>query len=122
MEFLNSPAGELADYAVAGPGHPAVIAGATRYVRSGGTVVQFTSTPFGVETPLDLSTLYFREVSVVPSYSCGPRDTREAYRLLREGKVDVAPLVTHRFPLEQIQAAYDTAKRGGPVLKVLVTF
>lgn len=122
MEFLNSPAGDFADYAVAGPGHPAVIAGATQYVRSGGTVVQFTSTPFGVDTPLDLSTLYFREVSVVPSYSCGPRDTRDAYRLLCEGKLDVAPLVTHRFPLDQIQTAYDTAKRGGSVLKVLVTF
>lgn len=119
---LSSRNGELADYAVAGPGHPAVIAGATRYVRSGGTLVQFTATPFGVDTPLDLSTLYFREVSIVPSYSCGPRDTREAYRLLREGKVDVGLLVTHRFPLSEIQTAYDTAKRGGPVLKVLVTF
>jgi L-iditol 2-dehydrogenase len=111
-----------ADFVVIGPGHPDVIRQALAYVRPGGTALLFTPTPSGVTTALDLHDLYFREVTLVPSYSCGPDDTRQAYDLLRTGRVRVEGLVTHRFPLERVQEAYDTARRGGAALKVLVTF
>jgi L-iditol 2-dehydrogenase len=116
------PAFEGADYVVVGPGIPEVVLQSVRYVRSGGTVVLFTPTPDGATTTLDLGDMYFREISLVPSYSCGPADTRRAYKLLQTGKVRVDRLVTHRFRLDQIQRAYDTAKRGGSALKVLVVF
>jgi L-iditol 2-dehydrogenase len=74
-----------------------------------------------VTTALDLGELYFREVSLVPSYSCGPDDTRQAHELLRCGQVRTEALVTHRFVLEDVQAAFDTARRGGVAIKVLVT-
>jgi L-iditol 2-dehydrogenase len=112
---------QAADFVVIGPGHPDVIRQALAYVRPGGTALLFTPTAGGVTTPLDLGELYFREVSLVPSYSCGPQDTRQAYELLRTGKVRPEPLVTHRFGLEDVQQAYDTARRGGPAVKVLVT-
>jgi L-iditol 2-dehydrogenase len=113
---------QRADFVVIGPGHPDVIQQALTYVRPGGTAVLFTPTPAGVRTELDLHDLYFREVSLVPSYSCGPEDTRLAYELLWEGRVRVGELVTHRFPLERVQEAYDAARQGGAALKVLVTF
>ena len=110
------------DFVVIGPGHPDVIRQSLAYVRPGGTALLFTPTPTGTLTSLDLGDLYFREVSLVPSYSCGPDDTRLAYDLLRRGQVRSESLVTHRFALQDIQRAYETARRGGPVLKVLVTF
>ncbi len=109
-----------ADFVVVGPGHPEVIRQALAYVRPGGTALLFTPTPAGVTTALDLGELYFREVSLVPSYSCGPEDTRQAYGLLRTGQVRPEALVTHRFRLADVQQAYDTARRGGPAVKVLV--
>jgi L-iditol 2-dehydrogenase len=113
---------EGADFVIVGPGNPEVIVQSLAYVRNGGIAVLFTPTPAGSLTSLDFDDLYFREISLVPSYSCGPQDTRQAYELLRSGAVDAPALVTHRFPIKEIQAAYDTAKRGGSVLKVLVTF
>jgi L-iditol 2-dehydrogenase len=110
------------DVAIIGPGHPDVIRQSLSYVRPSGTAILFTPTPTGVTTALDLGELYFREISLVPSYSCGPDDTRAAYELLRTSKVGTGPLITHRFTLPEIQQAYDTARRGGPALKVLVTF
>jgi L-iditol 2-dehydrogenase len=107
---------------VIGPGHPDVVRQALGYVRPGGTAILFTPTPAGVATPLDLGELYFREVTLLPSYSCGPNDTRLAYEWLKEGLVCPDGLVTHRFALDEVQRAYDTARRGGPALKVLVTF
>jgi L-iditol 2-dehydrogenase len=113
---------ESADFVVIGPGHPEVIRQSLTYVRPGGTAVLFTPTPGGVLTTLDLGDLYFREVSLVPSYSCGPEDTRQAYEMLRKRQVEPEPLITHRFPLADLQRAYDTARAGGPVLKVVITF
>jgi L-iditol 2-dehydrogenase len=111
-----------AEFVIIGPGHPEVIVQSLAYVRPGGAALLFTPTPGGVRTPLDLGDLYFREVSLVPSYSCGPDDTRQAYELLRQGRVEVRPLVTHRFALSEVQRAYDTARAGGAALKVLVEF
>jgi L-iditol 2-dehydrogenase len=111
-----------ADHVVVGPGSPEAIEQSTSYVRSGGDLILFTPTPTGVRTSLDLGDLYFREVRLVPSYSCGPVDTRRAYGLLRTGRVDPRPIVTHRFPIEQVQRAYNTAKAGGAALKVVVEF
>jgi L-iditol 2-dehydrogenase len=113
---------QAADFVVIGPGHPEVIRQALDYVRPGGTAILFTPTPSGVTTALNLGELYFREVSLIPSYSCGPDDTRAAYDLLRQGRIHPETLVTHRFTLDDIQQAYETARRGGSALKVLVTF
>ncbi len=112
---------EQADFVIIGPGHPEVIRQALALVRPGGAAVLFTPTAGGVVTPLDLGELYFREITLVPSYSCGPGDTRLACDLLRQGLVHPEPFITHRFRLEDIQAAYDTARQGGAALKVLVT-
>lgn len=113
---------QAADFVMIGPGQPGVIRQALGYVRPGGAASLFTPTPGGVMTPLDLGDLYFREVSLIPSYSCGPEDTRTAYDWLRGGAVRAERLVTHRFRLDEVQQAYDTARRGGAALKVLVTF
>jgi L-iditol 2-dehydrogenase len=110
------------DFVVIGPGQPEVIRQAFAYIRPGGTAVLFTPTPSGVLTDLDLGELYFREVNLVPSYSCGPEETRQAHELLHKKKVRPEGLVTHRYDLDNIQEAYDTARRGGPALKVLITF
>jgi L-iditol 2-dehydrogenase len=112
---------QAADIVVLGPGSPAVIQQSLGYARNAGAVSLFAPTPAGVRTELDLGDLYFREVALVPSYSCGPDDTRRAYELLRGGQVRPVSLITHRFGLEQVQAAFDQAKRGGATIKVVVT-
>ena len=64
-----------ADIVVIGPGHAEVIRQALGYVRPAGAACLFAPTGPGVSTPLDLGELYFREVSLVPAYSCGPVET-----------------------------------------------
>jgi L-iditol 2-dehydrogenase len=117
----NDTLRRFADFVVIGPGTPDVIRGALSFVRDAGVACLFTPTPTGVTTAIDFGDLYFREISLVPSYSCGPADTRLAYDLLRSRRVRTDGLVTHRFALEKVQEAFDTARRGGEALKVLVT-
>ena len=113
--------GDLAEIVIVGPGTPAAIETGLGLVARGGRVILFTTTRPDEHLPLAVHDLYFREVSIVPSYSCGPDDTREALRRIVGGEIPVDRLVTHRFPLEQIGEAYRTARRP-EALKTLVVF
>jgi predicted dehydrogenase len=52
------------------------------------------------------------------------RNMQAFLQLLSEGKIDVKSLVTHRFPVERAEGAYDliTGKVGQPFLAVLITY
>lgn len=88
---------------------------ALRALRPGGTLV-LKSTYVG-PLLLKAATLVVNEITVVGS-RCGPFGP--ALRLLAEGRVDVAPLVQARYPLERGLAALEHAGQAG-ALKVLLT-
>lgn len=64
---------------------------------------------------------YLRDLSLLFSYSSGARDMREALSLIERGVVRASDLVTHRVPLARAAEAFALARRGGDVLKVVVT-
>ena len=64
---------------------------------------------------------YLRDLSLHFSYSSGARDLREALALLERGAVRARDIVTHRVPLVRAAEAFALARRGGDVLKVVVT-
>jgi L-iditol 2-dehydrogenase len=113
--------GAMADVVIVGPGTPAAIATGIAAAASGGTVVEFTSTAPEAELTIRPYDLYFREINLVPSYSCGPDDTRQALAMVEQGVLRAADLVTHRFPLDRIHEAFATAQKP-EALKVVVTF
>ncbi len=110
------------DFVFVGPGKGGVVRSAAEAAAPGGTVLLFTMTPPREEVSLPLHDLYFREVRLVPSYSCGPDDTREALALISSGRVAVADLVTHRYPIERAPEAFARARDPNGSIKVLVTF
>jgi L-iditol 2-dehydrogenase len=114
--------GDGAEIVIVGPATIAALEIGLAAVAKGGTVVQFMGTP--PEARLQLSTydLYFREIRLVPSYSCGPLETRAALRYLAEGVVSARQVVTHRFPLQAANEAYRIAAEDKTAVKTLVTF
>jgi L-iditol 2-dehydrogenase len=113
--------GAMADVVIVGPGSGKAIAQGIAAAGKGATVVQFTATPPEDEMTLKPHDLYFNETRLVPSYSCGPDDTREAMALVERSVLRAADLVTHRFPLERVTEAYAMAQKPES-LKVIVTF
>jgi threonine dehydrogenase-like Zn-dependent dehydrogenase len=68
--------------------------------------------------------LFFKNIalytSVNPDFS---RDFPLAMRWIGEGRVDVSKIITHRYPVSQIQTAFETFRdRKEGALKVLVEF
>ncbi len=68
-------------------------------VRKGGSIHIFAAHT-GV-VPVDIETLYQRELSIISTYSSSPEDLRIALDLLASGRVCVGQLISHRLPLEQ---------------------
>ncbi|MBW7997705.1 MAG: alcohol dehydrogenase catalytic domain-containing protein [Candidatus Glassbacteria bacterium] len=70
-------------------------------VDRGGTVLTFATTDPGVEIPLPANEFWRNSIRVMPSYANSPYDAEVAIELLRAGRVDVEPLITHRLGLEE---------------------
>jgi len=45
---------------------------------------------------------------------------RQAYNLMRAGKINTKPLITHEFPLDKINEAFETASKINEAVKVIV--
>lgn len=112
--------GRLADLVIVGPGYgPAIEQGLT-CAAPGGSVVLFSPSPPGLAVPFSPHALYFAEVCLTASYSCGPRETREALLLLESGAVDPAPLVTMRVGLDGVGEAIRRTVAKSADLKAVV--
>ena len=92
--------------------------------RGADVVVECTGQVGVWEAAPQLSTFdfYFRELRLVPSYSCGPVETRRALELIGAGVVHAEHVVTHRFPLDAAAAAYRVAAFDKAAIKTVVTF
>lgn len=86
-----------------------------------GRVVFYSPVQPGKKWTIEPHLPYLRDLSMLFSYSSGARDFREALALIERGVVRAADLVTHRVPLDDAAEAFRLARRGGDVLKVMVT-
>jgi len=114
--------GEGAEVVIAGPATVSAIELGIACASRGGTVIQFMGTEPGSTLPLATFDYYFREIRLIPSYSCGPVETRAARDLIAARVVTAKHLVTHRFPLVEANEAYRVAARDLASIKTLVTF
>jgi L-iditol 2-dehydrogenase len=99
-----------------------VIAGAFALLRTAGRVLLFAHTRLDDPVTVDAGAICMQEKALIGSYSSDITLQNECAELIFSRKVDVRPLLTHRFDLEGIAEAVDLAShpRDGS-LKVLVT-
>ncbi len=86
-------------------------------VRTGGrfVVVGYSDKPM----TLDISRVMYREMEIVGSLGCRAVDYPRVLELARQGKIKLKELVTAQFPLDQINAAFDTLRRGEGIRSVI---
>ncbi len=114
--------GEGAEVVIVGPATVAALETGLACAARGGTVVQFMGTEPGETLALPTFDFYFRELRLVPSYSCGPVETRRALDLIAQGVVGARHVVTHRFTLDAAGEAYRVAALDKSAIKALVLF
>lgn len=113
-------AGRGADVVFVIPTSPEAALAAIAAAAPGGRVVFYSPIAPSVVWPLAPNEPYFRDLTLVFSYSCGPSETKRALELIADGLVRADRLFTHRLPLARAAEAFRLAHAGGAALKVLV--
>lgn len=86
----------------------------------GGRVVIFGGFPPGPPLAVEPNILYKKEIKLFGSYSSGPQEQSSALDMISRGRLNVAGLITHRFPLGKINEAVRTARDPDKGLKVVL--
>jgi len=102
------------------PGTQGAFDFALRIARPGATVVMFA--PLAPSQDLRLpQDLYFKDIKIVHSYSCGPDDTLAAGKAIGAGRLRAEQVVSHFIGIEELPVAYEEMK-AGRILKPMVVF
>jgi L-iditol 2-dehydrogenase len=81
-------------------------------VRSGGRINVFAEAADGPRLALDFGDLYHRELTIVSTYSSTPASVAEAFALLASRRIRVAPLISHRLPLDAFEEGVRLQREG----------
>lgn len=111
--------GRGADVVIVCPGDPRAVAAGLDVAAPGGRVVCFTPQSPAVPLTIDQSDLYFREITLTQSYSCGPAETRQAMQWLADGSLDPAPLITSIDGLAGVGDALERARGKGGIKTII---
>ena len=102
--------GRGADVVVNAAGSVAVLKQAVDLAARRGHVLYFAAT-LAPEVTLDLDLIHYKELRLVGSYDSTIAQYEDALALIRARVVQVKPLITHRFGLEQVQDGFEIARR-----------
>jgi L-iditol 2-dehydrogenase len=84
-------------------------------------VVYFAGLPKGDPvSPLDMNQLHYKELAILGAYGATTRQYRITMEYLNRRRKELAPVVTHQFPLERIGEAFETIRSGAGLKMVVV--
>lgn len=115
--------GRGVDVAIEALGTQSTFESALRVLRPGGVLSSLGVYSSDLTIPVDAITAGLSDKSIRMKLCTGGKERmRRVMSVISSGRIDLGPLVTHRFKLDQIEEAYDlfANKRDG-VLKVAIT-
>ncbi len=68
---------------------------------------------------IDSNIVHYREISVYGVHASTPAQNKQAMKLLKEGKIDLEKYITRRFPLSEIDLAFQEAS-SGKAMKIVI--
>lgn len=107
-----------ADVVIECVGNTPAVQSAFDFAKKGATLVLFSVPKVDAAFPLPLFDVYKKELTIKGSF-VNPDTHYRAVQLLNAGKLDFAPIITHRFPLTQMPEAI-AEQMGSGSIKVVV--
>lgn len=114
MEWTGGRGADIVFECAGGESMPETLPLATKLVRRAGNVVLVGGFDGGeMAIPLEWQRIQMSEIRIIPSASFAFHDIYPeqgmVLDLLAKGKLDARKLITHRFPLDQINQAFEVA-------------
>lgn len=122
VEIRRLTHGVGVDVAIEALGTQATFESALRVLRAGGTLSSLGVYSGKLSVPLEPFAAGLGDHKIVTTLCPGGKERmRRLMELVRHGRLDLRPLLTHTFPLDQITEAYKLfGERRGGVIKVAV--
>ena len=122
-EIMKLTGGRGVDVAIEALGRPQTFEWALKSIRPGGTLSSLGVYASDLKLPLGAFAAGLGDHTIITTLCPGGKERmRRLMNVVASGRVDLKPLVTHRFKLDDIEKAYDlfSHQRDG-VLKVAIT-
>jgi L-iditol 2-dehydrogenase len=111
----------LVDLVVICSGAMSAIGQALESVERGGTVLFFAPTQPGVNIPISINDLFWRnEITLTSSYGGSPEDYAAALKLIQAGRIRAREMITHRLGLAETGVGFQLVARADNSLKVII--
>ena len=112
--------GQGADVVICAIGIPALAAQAIGLAAKGGRVSLFAGFTKGDTGTLDINAIHYEELQVTGSFGLSRRDYEDALNMVADCRIDLRDMVTHRYGLHDVAAAFAMAESGA-AMKVTIT-
>jgi L-iditol 2-dehydrogenase len=89
--------------------------------RRGGTISLFGVPPKNSNLKIDFNLIYSKELKIVPSYATTEKEIHQTIALIKNNIIDIEPLITHRFVLDDSLKALSHAHSGKDAMKIIIT-
>ncbi len=124
--ILALTGGKGADVVIEATGYQAALDTATHAVRIRGRLIVFGYHQHGTRT-IDMQTWNWKGLDVINAHERDPeaylRGIRTGMKLLETGQLRIEPLLSHEYPIDRIQEAFQAAKqKPHGFLKAVITF
>lgn len=119
-EIVKKETGIGADLVIVATGAMQVLDSALKMTRRGGSIFIFGVPPKGSPINYDANYLFVNEILLLTGVYSVKKDIEKALDHVASGRVDLKQLITHRFPIEESQEAFETAHRGEG-MKIVIT-
>ncbi len=125
--ILDLTGGEGADVVIEACGSVETLNQALKAVKPLGRIAVFGLPPTMERVPFDWDTFFRKRIDIHSTFGAQDEPGLPAFQLavdfIAQGEIDMAPFVTHQFPIERVQEAFDLAEsREDGALKVSLTF
>jgi propanol-preferring alcohol dehydrogenase len=107
-----------ADICIEAIGNPKTIEMGPSTLKPGGRYVQVGYSHKAA--PLNAGRLMFREIEIIGSLGCRPVDYPKIIEMIKLKKIQLEPVITHRFKLEDINKAFDLMRKSQSLRSIVV--
>ena len=113
--------GRLADLVIVATGARPALLQALESVDRDGTVLFYAPTEPGVEIPVSINDVFFRNgATLTTTYAAAPGDLTTALDLIGSGRVQVGDMISHRLPLAETAQGFRLTAGASDSLKVVI--
>jgi len=118
LKELNG--GRLADQVIVCTGATQASLKALECVDKGGTILFFAVPDPTVRFPVPITEFWRNEITMKTSYGAAPQDLEESLTILKQKKVNVAEMITHRLDIHDVAEGFRLVALAGESLKVII--